>query len=279
MALADLPPPSYEDAISHSINTRLPITHHDSLVLDGHTIYPAAPPSQFLYQISSPPRQGLSSTHAVAIQKWRFRLPDPLGQNGSDNDNDNDGMLLKSRLQHIYDICEQHRGLRPAVIRLDGRAAHRQCYREVILQGGHTGWTTCAATEGWFRADVALRERFKADARISWRSRDGVLVAVETRAGRRGGGLLPRLDIRAVLKEKDLDLLVACWVARVWKEAQGEVRVSLGWKEFKRLAGRTSLRKGDSNPASTSTLTSTLTSISTLTLAERAGVADACACG
>ncbi|KAG6067038.1 hypothetical protein E4U32_004754 [Claviceps aff. humidiphila group G2b] len=264
MALADLPPPSYEDAISHSINTRLPITHHDSLVLDGHTIYPAAPPSQFLYQISSPPRQGLPSTYA--IQKWRFRLPDPLGQ----DDSDNDGMLLKSRLQHIYDVCEQHRGLRPAV-RLDGRAAHRQCYREVVLQGGHTGWTTCAATEGWFRADVALRDRFKADARISWRSRDGVLVAVETRAGRRGGRLLPRLDIRAVLKEKDLDLLVACWVARVWKEAQGEARASLVWKELKRLAGRTSLRKGDSNPTSTSTSTSTL--------AERAGVADACACG
>ncbi|KAG6293946.1 hypothetical protein E4U46_006960 [Claviceps purpurea] len=276
MALADLPPPSYEDAISHSINTRLPITHHDSLVLDGHTIYPAAPPSQFLYQISSPPRQGLPSTHA--IQKWRFRLPDPLGQD-DDSDN-NDGMLLKSRLQHIYDVCEQHRGLRPAV-RLNGRAAHRQCYREVILQGGHTGWTTCAATEGWFRADVALRERFKADARISWRSRDGVLVAVETRAGCRGGRLLPRLDIRAVLKEKDLDLLVACWVARVWKEAQGGVRVSLGWKEFKRLAGRTSLRKGHSDLTSTSTSTSTLTSTltSTSTSTERVGVADACACG
>ncbi|KAG6121915.1 hypothetical protein E4U14_000728 [Claviceps sp. LM454 group G7] len=229
MALADLPPPSYEDAISHSINTRLPITHHDSLVLDGHTIYPAAPPSQFLYQISSPPRQGLPSTYA--IQKWRFRLPDPLGQ----DDSDNDGMLLKSRLQHIYDVCEQHRGLRPAV-RLDGRAAHRQCYREVVLQGGHTGWTTCAATEGWFRADVALRERFKADAHISWRSRDGVLVAVETRAGCRGGRLLPRLDIRAVLKEKDLDLLVACWVARVWKEAQGEARASLVWKEYARMS-------------------------------------------
>ncbi|KAG5970622.1 hypothetical protein E4U55_001540 [Claviceps digitariae] len=252
--MADLPPPSYQDAIAHSINTRLPITHHDTLVLDGHAIYPASPPSQFLYQISS---SSCPSRHA--IQKWCFRLPDadaPIYHHGQqDQQQQQPDTTLKSRLHHIYDIHHQtvslpnslSLSLRPA-IKIDGRAGNRHSYRQVLLQGGHTGWTTCAATEGWFRAEVSLRDRFKRDGRISWRSRDGRVVAEETRAAARRGDRhghehgrdLPRLEILAPLREKDLDLLVACWVARVLKEAEGgqageRRKESRGWKEITRL--------------------------------------------
>ncbi|KAG6001087.1 hypothetical protein E4U21_004687 [Claviceps maximensis] len=223
--MADLPPPSYKDAISQSNNSRLPITHHDTLVLDGHTIYPASPPSQFLYQISRSPSQS-----SYAVEKWCFRLPDAPAahHDGNTGPQDHPDTALKSRLHHIYDIQKQtvalpnslSLSLRPA-IKLDGRAGNRHSYRQVLLQGGHTGWTTCAATEGWFRADVSLRERFKRDGRISWRSRDGLVVAEETRAPRGGDARsLPRLEIRAALAERDLDLLVACWVARVFKDAE-----------------------------------------------------------
>ncbi|KAG5915965.1 hypothetical protein E4U42_007862, partial [Claviceps africana] len=62
--------------------------------------------------------------------------------------------------------------------------------------------------------------------------RDGVLVAEETRVRRHDARALPRLTILAVLAERDLDLLVACWVARVYKEAEGTAQ---GWKEFTRF--------------------------------------------
>ncbi|KAG5986888.1 hypothetical protein E4U43_005304 [Claviceps pusilla] len=227
----DLPPPSYQDAISHGNNPHLPITHHDTLVLDGHTIYTASPPSPFLYQIIPSSSSSASATASgsppstYALQKWCFRLPDQ---------DHPDPTTLKSRLHHIYDIHRQtvslpnslSLALRPA-IKLDGRAGNRHSYREVLLQAGHTGWTTCAATEGWFRADLPLRDRFRRDGRIAWRSRDGLFVAEETRA-RRGDDkrALPRLAIRAPLREKDLDLLVACWVARVMKQAEGDERDS-----------------------------------------------------
>ncbi|KAG5996321.1 hypothetical protein E4U54_002601 [Claviceps lovelessii] len=230
----DLPPPSYQDAISHGNNPHLPITHHDTLVLDGHTIYSASPPSPFLYQITPSPSSSSASASGsppstYALQKWCFRLPDQ---------DQPDPTTLKSRLHHIYDIHRQTVSLpnslsltlRPA-IKLDGRAGNRHSYREVLLQAGHTGWTTCAATEGWFRADLPLRDRFRRDGRIAWRSRDGLFVAEETRA-RRGDDkrALPRLAIRAPLREKDLDLLVACWVARVMKQAEGEERWRKGGK-------------------------------------------------
>ncbi|GAB0133010.1 hypothetical protein EsDP_00001429 [Epichloe bromicola] len=247
--MADCGPPSYEDAISHSINTPLSGTERYTLVLDGCNIYPAAPPSQFLYEISSPPRDALDSTYRV--QKWRFRLSDHEGEG-----------TIKSRLDHMYDFSDVHlhsvNSLRPAV-KVDGRAGNKRSHREVVLLGGHTGWSTCAAAEGWFKADMSMRDRFKKDGQISWRSRDGVLVAVETRARRgededgsgsgSGSGsaaVLPRLEVRGVLKEKDLDLLVTCWAARVWKEAQVELKERVTWKDCKSVF---SLVKGRSTRA------------------------------
>ncbi|QPH05269.1 hypothetical protein C2857_002964 [Epichloe festucae Fl1] len=242
---ADCGPPSYEDAISHSISTPLSGTERYTLVLDGCNIYPAAPPSQFLYEISSPPRDALDSIHGV--QKWRFRLSDHQGEG-----------TIKSRLDHIYDfqdVLHLHsvNSLRPAV-KVDGKAGNKRSHREVVLLGGHTGWSTCAAAEGWFKADMSMRDRFKKDGQISWRSRDGVLVAVETRARRRGeehehdrtaAAVLPRLEVvrGVLLKEKDLDLLVTCWVARVWKEAQVELKERMAWKDcrsvFSLVKGKT----------------------------------------
>lgn len=225
--MADCGPPSYEDAISHGINTPLSGTERYTLVLDGCNIYPAAPPSQFLYEISSPPCDALDPIYGV--QKWRFRLSDHEGEG-----------TIKSRLDHIYDFQDLRlhsvNSLRPAV-KVDGKAGNKRSHREVVLLGGHTGWSTCAAAEGWFKADMSMRDRFKKDGQISWRSRDGVLVAVETRARRgedgrgRAAAVLPRLEVRGMLKEKDLDLLVTCWAARVWKEARVELRERMTWKD------------------------------------------------
>ncbi|KAK2590328.1 hypothetical protein QQS21_011990 [Conoideocrella luteorostrata] len=230
--MTDPGPPSYMEAISHSVNARLSGTEQYTLVLDGCNIYPATPPSQFLYEISSPPCDALNKVYNV--QKWRYRLSDHEG----------DG-TIKSRLDHIYDFKDMkdindmyHHSvntLRPAVM-LEGQTCNKRGFREIVLLGGHTGWSTCAATEGWFKAEISMRDRFKKDGQISWRSRDGILVAVETRATRRPDGSvdrMPRLEIRGVMLEKDLDLLVSCWVARVWKEAQDELKEPMRWQGSK----------------------------------------------
>ncbi|KAG5937008.1 hypothetical protein E4U53_000101, partial [Claviceps sorghi] len=129
--MADLPPPSYQDAVAHSNNTRLPITHHDTLILDGLAIYPSSPPSPFLYQITpSPTAPGPPS---YALQKWTFRLPDQHQAPHLPGP----ATALKSRLHHIYDIHSQTVALpnslslrlRPA-IRLRGRAGTARSHRE-----------------------------------------------------------------------------------------------------------------------------------------------------
>ncbi|KAG6025227.1 hypothetical protein E4U41_001585, partial [Claviceps citrina] len=107
------PPPSYEDAISHGIHARLSPTQHYTLVLDGRNIYPAAPPSQFLYQMSSPPCEAgpappssscssssssssssSPTTTTCRVHKWRFRLSDPEAEGQAESQGGEPGTLL-----------------------------------------------------------------------------------------------------------------------------------------------------------------------------------------
>lgn len=61
-----------------------------------------------------------------------------------------------------------------------------------------------------------MKARFKKDTSLEWKNEAGEVVAVEVRGDDMNP---PRLEIRREIKERELDLLVACWCARVFRES------------------------------------------------------------
>lgn len=45
--------------------------------------------------------------------------------------------------------------------------------------------------------------------------------------------VMPRLDMIVALEEKNLDLLVTFWAARLWKEAKGNLKKPITWEDCK----------------------------------------------
>ncbi|PHH81009.1 hypothetical protein CDD80_4313 [Ophiocordyceps camponoti-rufipedis] len=210
-------PPGYEEGEQPC--GRLPGCGDYTLVMDGCHVYPAEPPSSFLYKLSSPVCQAAAKVYRV--EKIRYRL----------SENDGEGRMM-SRLDYIYDFQTRFRyhsfnHFRPQVI-IEGKTSKTRTYKAVTISPSVTGWTSCSA-EGHFKAKTSLRDRFSDEVRILWKNRAGALVAVEMR--KRGGGdeSLPRLEIKIPLGEQDLDLLVTCWAARLWKEAEKEMEQPLTW--------------------------------------------------
>jgi hypothetical protein len=160
------------------------------------------------------------------VQKVRYRVSDE-GE-------------VKSRLDHIYDFQNEYfysiKDIRPPV-KLQGKTSSKRSYKQVKLSSGVGGWSTCSA-EGHFKAEKPISGRLKGDARIQWKNRAGVVVALEDRLKRNDNGevdVLPRLEVKELMEEKDLDLLVSCWAARLWKEAEGDLKKPITWEDCKCL--------------------------------------------
>ncbi|KJK85970.1 hypothetical protein H633G_10186 [Metarhizium anisopliae BRIP 53284] len=81
--------------------------------------------------------------------------------------------------------------------------------------------------------------RYHLDAHIQWKDENGVVTTLEGRLRRNEDGtvdVMPRLDMIVALEEKNLDLLVTFWAARLWKEAKGNLKKPITWEDFKRIA-------------------------------------------
>ena len=84
------------------------------------------------------------------------------------------------------------------------------------------GWTV----KGLLRSEQRFLDRFRRKGAVCWVDRDGRLIAEETRVQRNWDGKvegLPGLQVKVHLDEGWLDILVACWVARLWKEAERDL--------------------------------------------------------
>ena len=216
-------PPAYDP--NQQASGQLPGSQDFTLILDGRVIYPSEPPSRILYQLSSAPC--FATAKVYAVEKVRYRL----------SENDGEGHV-KSRLDHIYDFQTKYfhslRDVRPPVV-IDGKTSRKRAYKSIMLSpSAGAGWSTCSA-EGHFKATVSISSRLKGgNGQILWKNTDGLVVAVETRPKRKEDGnleTLPRLEVKVALEEKDLDLLVTCWAARLWKEASKELKQPLTWKD------------------------------------------------
>lgn len=231
-------PPSYSAAADQS-NGQLPSEHPQKLVLDGTIVFAAESPSITLYELDSPPAQALAFCHSV--KKIVYRTTE-------DNQ-------IKSRPRHLYDFRDKVNAFghvkRNDVI-IEGQASSKFAFKEINVSHGVGGWLSCTAA-GHFKTSRASLMK-KASNDIGWKDENGNVVAVEMRAPRRPEGelhSLPHLELKAQLSDKRRDLLVACWAARVWKEAQKDLAGSRGpesqgydknrleearWKELKKVA-------------------------------------------
>lgn len=225
------PTPSYETVTANSATEVFAGHACHTLILDACLIYAESDPSRPLYEVTNPPSEAKSNVYG--IQKVRYR------QYYADGKQD----VLRPRHDHIYD-CRVHeywsgRDLLPSRVRLDGKTSRKRSYKEVIVAPSTTGsWSACEA-KSHFKA------KKKDGDHVAWKDMRGTVVAVETVLKRKekheGDGSpleltrLPKLDVREAMEEIDLDLLVSCWVARVWKEAQGDLKEPMSWEDCKFL--------------------------------------------
>ncbi|KAK2598891.1 hypothetical protein QQS21_005633 [Conoideocrella luteorostrata] len=223
-------PPTYEQVTSCQPDDHVASNGEQTLTLDGCKIYLSETPLQLLYELNSPPCEAITNTHS--LRKVRYRLTDGDGEG-----------QMKQRLDNIYHMKEKAsfslRELRQHII-ITGKASQKRCYKEVILTSGLTGWKTCAAKDH-FAADIPMMGRLKGSNFIQWKNSDGITVALEIRAKIQKHGApdgLPQLIIKEALQTKDLDLLVACWTARIWKESKAELYAQLPSDNLKNFTSR-----------------------------------------
>ncbi|KHN96908.1 uncharacterized protein MAM_05017 [Metarhizium album ARSEF 1941] len=209
-------PPTYDQVTGSPSSELHAASGQQTLVLDGRTILSAQEPFRVLYELNSHPCDAITS--ACDLHKVRYQLSSADGEGH-----------VRNRLHHIYTFKETSAfsvgDLRKHVL-IEGKASQRRSYKETTLTSGTTGWTSCAA-DGHFAARIPIAGRFKSASQIVWKSLPrGSTVARETRPTRREDGslaALAQLSVEAPLKEKDLDLLVACWTARLWRESKARL--------------------------------------------------------
>jgi hypothetical protein len=209
-------PPSYEVSVGLAGATTSPNAELPHFVLHGTLIFPSPPPSRAVYELNSPPCDAKSGTYE--LRKIAYRVS-ARGEGG-----------VRSRVDPIYAI----RPFRVPLWLSSGR-------KHVLINGLEKGRTKEAhmapawdAPVGWGVKELRLRseqrfvDRFRRKGAVVWVNRAGVLIAEETRSTRNWEGKverLPGLKVHIQLEEGLLDILVACWVARLWKEAESELSV------------------------------------------------------
>lgn len=223
-------PPSYHDVSNHGPRVQLPIGELLSLALDGRCVYSATNPSLVYYELSAAPLQATSLIYVVKKVKYR------LVPGGSDS-----SARLRARHDDIYLFRDAYVKLyapAPRRVVIDGRASDARCYREVKMAPGLLGWSASCSAPGHFSARTGLADRWRHHQhhQVIWKDDSGRIVAMEdaaaappavsasasdtdsTAAG--ATAAVPCLKLLRMLDEKDLDLLVTCWTARLWKQAQ-----------------------------------------------------------
>ncbi|PTB65024.1 hypothetical protein BBK36DRAFT_1121387 [Trichoderma citrinoviride] len=260
-------PPSYHDVSNHGPRVQLPIGELLSLALDGRCVYSATNPSLVYYELSAAPLQATSLIYVVKKVKYRLVPGDESAR-------------LRTRHDDIYLFRDAYVKLyapAPRRVVIDGRASDARCYREVKMAPGLMGWSACSAP-GHFTARTGLKDRWRHQHQVIWKDNSGRIVAMEDSAatpppvsadaGPSGPGAsdtdsaagtatsVPCLKLLRMLDEKDLDLLVTCWTARLWKQAQkslgsppmGRSRVKRFAARFLRLRYMTNLVSSKSTP-------------------------------
>lgn len=206
-------PPTYEAVSCHGPRVQLPTSELISLILDGRSIYPAGSALP-RYELSASPRGATSSV--LSIKKLRYRLSRNNGQG-----------RLRFRMDDLYTCRDTSFRLHTRRhIAINGNTRDSRTYSHVKLRPGITGWSSCSAVGHLGSV------RGRKNKQMRWRDDTGRTIAVEEEAMLMESGVListPSLRLLQVLSDRDLDLIVTCWAARLWKEAKREWKRYIPW--------------------------------------------------
>ena len=253
-----LPSPSPTSLISSLTNDQdpsssswhpLPHDPHPTLILDNCTIYSSNHSSRHLYILSNAPVEATAPSFALEKVYYKFRPSD----NGEGREE-----VKRSRTTYIYDFALEVGASSTKPVSIKGQRSSKFTYREVTLSGPRIsashykatfkvpdtkkGSSSKAASSPPDTFDMRVTP-VMADpkSKLAWKSEsEGALLATETRGTRDVSGKMfvqPRLEVVAEgengagLEEKEMDLLVAAWCARVWREAAKDTKEPMSWNK------------------------------------------------
>jgi hypothetical protein len=218
------PPPSYDFEQTQSSPQDNQTNAPDALpvlVLDDCKIYSIFAPDRTLYELSNPPCEATRTVYG--IEKIRYRVV-----------NDGAEPKLKHVVDHIYDMGHGRLTLSRNVA-ITGKTSQKRTYKSVIMSRRLGGGIK---VDGLLQAEAPLRDRLNQGRNntVVWKDDQRQTIAVETRLQRdKDNNILelPRLAIKANIEEKLYDLLVTCWCASMWKEAEKDLKEPLTWEKCK----------------------------------------------
>lgn len=221
-------PPAYHDVSAADPRSNLASSDPPTLLLDGYTVHAESQPDRPLYELGLAPMTGRNGICGIE------RVWYSVGADGEGRP--------KPRKRFIYELQ-----IWPSVDHVFGHVEivgkSSRSFAKMQLVGG-AGWASCKA-EGHFKAQTSLSSRLfgrggssgsgsgeSKMVQVEWKDMEGKVVAWEEFPTKKDGSEpseLARLNVQVAMEDKELDALVACWMARVWKVRRSQTKEPLSW--------------------------------------------------
>lgn len=193
--------PTYQQATSAEPASQQKLEVLPTLVLQGSKISSLEQPQNIFYELNSAPAE--AATHKYDI----YKLCKNRARAG------------ELRRLHIY-TCTAKTSFslfspRHQIV-IEGKSKREGTCQEVTLTTKSSKWDNCS-THGLFTASTSKLDRFKNFGGLTWLKMSGNIVALESQIAAQDGYLPStesRLNIQEALSAAELDLLIACWMAR-----------------------------------------------------------------
>ena len=197
-------PPTYTTATNTPQTRNTPSISNLTLILRGPQIAPSHDLSKPLYVLNRPPQTGLRDVYELS--KLTYRLTETTGEG-----------RVRQKEKRIYDFWSNYK----TGVDVAGKTGNKS----VCVTTYSPLWSSCTV-KGHFSCGRSMKARFKKDTSLEWKDEKGEVVAVEVRGDEVSP---PRLEVRREVRERDLDLLVACWCARVFRQSVGSQKPQAGF--------------------------------------------------
>ncbi|GFP58683.1 hypothetical protein ACSS6W_008635 [Trichoderma asperelloides] len=281
MRLREHAPPPYEEVSSHGPRVQLPIGELLSLALDGRSVYSATNPALVYYELSAAPLQATSLTYIVKKVKYRLAGDGRGGDNGNGRlrTRHDDIYLFRDAYVNFYaprrividgkasdgrsyksvklspglmgwSTCSAAGHFRAKVGFGDRWRNHHQVIwkddsgRIVAMEDAATAAFTTATTysNGSSPDGSGSGSGSSSNNNNNTTNTNNITACTTPGAAPEHASTVPCLKLLRLLDERDLDLLVTCWTARLWKQSQKSHRSSppssMGRSRVKRFAAR-----------------------------------------
>ncbi|KAF9881476.1 hypothetical protein CkaCkLH20_00622 [Colletotrichum karsti] len=218
--VSDVQPPTYDDTVNES-RVQLSCGETPTLFLDRTIIFANTDPPRPLYEVSNNVCEARFLVYGV--QKIAYRVTSSAN-----------GDKIRTRLDHIYDFSLDSLAL-GEVVSIEGKMSSKRTVKETSMEPGISSWRV----KDHFKVGEGAVHQLKHADEVHWKNMKGEVIAVETVAKRDKQKSLigfPKLEIKIAMEDKELDLLVTCWMARVWRQSAGEVKEPMTWQDFKTIS-------------------------------------------